>query len=200
MLSLHPFTFFKFCFCTFLMLISDRGVRHGAPRHTRFRNPLDFMWISDFRTDFWISKWISGFQSGFLDLKVDFWISSRFLDFIWTAIIVKIQLKCTHDPWTAFLSAYTLTEYSYRLLQSAQTACSLIVIHVHAMCVRWLLYIFICIMFVVIHIHTILCVRSHSYIMHLQLQLHHLRRMTFVPNRRSAGYKGLSLWWHSITP
>ena len=66
----------------------------------RFRNPLDFKWISDFRmdfwisewmdfkVDFWISKWISGFQSGFLDFKVDFWISKRisgfqsgFLDF-----------------------------------------------------------------------------------------------------------------------
>ena len=42
--------------------------------------------------DFWISKWISGFQSGFLDFKADFWISKwisgfqsgfleRFLDF-----------------------------------------------------------------------------------------------------------------------
>ena len=35
--------------------------------------------------DFWISKRISGFQSGFLDFKVDFlrdfWISSEFLDF-----------------------------------------------------------------------------------------------------------------------
>ena len=77
-----------------------RGVRHGASRRTRFRNPLDFKWISDFRMDFWISgfqsgfldfwisKWISGFQSGFLDFKVDFWISkwisgfqSGFLDF-----------------------------------------------------------------------------------------------------------------------
>ena len=29
----------------------------------------------DFKMDFWISKWISGFQSGFLDFKVDFWIS-----------------------------------------------------------------------------------------------------------------------------
>ena len=45
-------------------------------------------WISgflDFKVDFWISKWISGFQSGFLDFKVDFsrdfWISSEFLDF-----------------------------------------------------------------------------------------------------------------------
>ena len=39
-------------------------------------------WISgfqsgflDFKVDFWISKWISGFQSGFLDFKADFWIS-----------------------------------------------------------------------------------------------------------------------------
>ena len=39
-------------------------------------------WISgfqsgflDFRLDFRISEWISGFQSGFLDFKVDFWIS-----------------------------------------------------------------------------------------------------------------------------
>ena len=71
-----------------------RGVRHGASRRTRFRNPLDFKWISDFRmdfgfqngfldfkVDFWISKWISGFQSGFLDFKVDFWISKRISGF-----------------------------------------------------------------------------------------------------------------------
>ena len=39
-------------------------------------------WISgfqsgflDFKVDFWISDWISGFQSGFLDFRVDFWIS-----------------------------------------------------------------------------------------------------------------------------
>ena len=84
-----------------LIVMLNRGVRHGAPRRTRFRNPLDFTWISDFRMDFWISKWISGFQvdfwiskwisgfrSGFLDFKVDFWISkwisgfqSGFLDF-----------------------------------------------------------------------------------------------------------------------
>ena len=39
-------------------------------------------WISgfqsgflDFKADFWISKRISGFQSGFLDFKADFWIS-----------------------------------------------------------------------------------------------------------------------------
>ena len=75
-------------------LAFDRGVRHGASRRTRFRNPLDFKWISDFRmdfgfqngfldfkVDFWISKWISGFQSGFLDFKVDFWISKRISGF-----------------------------------------------------------------------------------------------------------------------
>ena len=48
-------------------------------------------WISgflDFKVDFWISKRISGFQSRFLDFKADFWISkwisgfqSGFLDF-----------------------------------------------------------------------------------------------------------------------
>ena len=52
---------------------------------------FEIQWISgflDFKVDFWISKWISGFQSGFLDFKVDFWISkwisgfqSGFLDF-----------------------------------------------------------------------------------------------------------------------
>ena len=51
-----------------------RGVRHSASRRTRFRNPLDFTWISDFRLDFWISR-------GFLDFKVDFWISRGFPDF-----------------------------------------------------------------------------------------------------------------------
>ena len=32
----------------------------------------------DFKVDFWISKWISGFQIGFLDFRVDFWISLDF--------------------------------------------------------------------------------------------------------------------------
>ena len=74
--------------CTIRVRRNERGVRHGAVRRTRFRNPVDFRWISgfqfgflDFKVDFWISKWISGFQSGFLDFK---WISgfqSGFLDF-----------------------------------------------------------------------------------------------------------------------
>ena len=36
--------------------------------------------------DFWISDWISGFHSGFLDFSLDFWISawiSGFLDSVW---------------------------------------------------------------------------------------------------------------------
>ena len=74
--------------------LQSQGVRHGASQRTRFRNPLDFMWILDFRLDFtWISgfldlkvdfldfkvdfrisKWISGFQSGFLDnFQSGFW-------------------------------------------------------------------------------------------------------------------------------
>ena len=74
-----------------MMCYRLRGVRHGASRRTRFRNPLDFKWISDFRMDFWIS----GFQSGFLDFRLDFWISqwisgfhSGFLDF-WISVWIS---------------------------------------------------------------------------------------------------------------
>ena len=77
--------------------------------------------------DFWISKWISGFQSGFLDFKADFWISkwisrgiSGFQANFWISKRIsgfhlnryysKIQLKYTHDSSTAFLSACMLTD------------------------------------------------------------------------------------------
>ena len=59
-------------------------------RRTRFRNPLDFTWISDFRLDFWISR-------GFLDFKVDFWIS-KWISTFWILfeellfVILKILL------------------------------------------------------------------------------------------------------------
>ena len=99
--------------------------------HVDFRFQNGFL---DFKRDFWISKCISGFQSWFLDFTVDFWISSGFLDFIWIAIILNIQLKYIHDSWTAFLSTYMLTEYKVTgtsPLHSAQAACSLIVIHIH---------------------------------------------------------------------
>ena len=81
--------------CTELSLCSQgfvtRGVRHGLSWRTRFRNPPDFTWISDFRLDFWIScgfldfnmdLWISGFQRGILDFKVDFYISKWILGFV----------------------------------------------------------------------------------------------------------------------
>ena len=45
--------------------------------------------------DFWISEWISGFHSGFLDFTVDFWISQwisgfqlGFLDF-WISVWIS---------------------------------------------------------------------------------------------------------------
>ena len=45
--------------------------------------------------DFWISDWISGFHSGFLDFTVDFWISKwisgfqlGFLDF-WISVWIS---------------------------------------------------------------------------------------------------------------
>ena len=45
--------------------------------------------------DFWISDWISGFHSGFLDFTVDFWISQwisgfqlGFLDF-WISVWIS---------------------------------------------------------------------------------------------------------------
>ena len=55
-----------------------RGVRHGTFRRTRFRNPLNFTWISDFRLDFWISKWISGFH---VDFRISKWISTFWILF-----------------------------------------------------------------------------------------------------------------------
>ena len=51
---------------------SGHETSHGAPRRTRFRNPLDHVDFGfqngflDFKVDFWISVWISGFQFGFL--------------------------------------------------------------------------------------------------------------------------------------
>ena len=59
----------------------ERGRGLGTRLATARFGVRDFeiQWISggflDFRLDFWISNWISGFHSGFLDFKVDFWIS-----------------------------------------------------------------------------------------------------------------------------
>ena len=56
-----------------------QGVRHGAPRRTRYWNPQDFMWISDFRMIFWISKWVSKFQSAWIS-GFQKWISGFHLN------------------------------------------------------------------------------------------------------------------------
>ena len=92
------------------IVCSYRGVRHGAVRRTRFRNPVDLGGFLDFSLDFWISGFQSGFldfkvdfwiSSGFLDFKVDFWISSGFLDFkadFWISLFLKIQLMNNHEP------------------------------------------------------------------------------------------------------
>ena len=66
------------CITKLYTKVISRGVRHGASRRTRFRNPLDFKWISDFRMDFWISKWTSRGISGF---QANFWISKRISGF-----------------------------------------------------------------------------------------------------------------------
>ena len=150
--------------------------------------------------DFWISKWIldfkriSGFQSGCLD-------------FIWTATILNIQLKCTHD---AFLSAYM---HANRIQSHRQFTATYIahrqrvrwlLTYSYAYCllrVRWLLYIFIRILLATFRCHeysySTTCSLT-SCIIHLDLAIHHLRRITFIPDRRSAGYKGHSSCYYVI--
>ena len=101
--------------------------------------------------DSWISKWISGFQSGFLDFKVDwtskwisgfqadFWISKRISGFHLNQCYSEEQLNYTYDTLTVFLSAYWLTEYKVTgtsPLHSAQAACSLSYIYIRILCVH----------------------------------------------------------------
>ena len=39
--------------------------------------------------DFWILEWISGFQIGFLDFSLDFWISGFFTVDSWISVWVS---------------------------------------------------------------------------------------------------------------
>ena len=41
--------------------------------------------------DFWISEWISGFHSGFLDFTVDFWISGFQFGFLPTVYEISFM-------------------------------------------------------------------------------------------------------------
>ena len=84
--NLHGFGHASNCCtcCRFIELVS-RARPRGPPRRvsayeisksTGFQVDFGFQnGFLDFKVDFWISKWISGFQSGFLDFKADFWIS-----------------------------------------------------------------------------------------------------------------------------
>ena len=62
-------------------------------------------WISgfqsgflDFRVDFWISEWISGFQIGFLDFTVDFWISQWISGFQFVFLPTVYEISFVTDP------------------------------------------------------------------------------------------------------
>ena len=48
----------------------------------------------NFRLDFWISRWISGFHSGFLDFSLDFWISGFQFGFLPTVY----EISFVTDP------------------------------------------------------------------------------------------------------
>ena len=56
-----------------------QGCQHEGSATARLGvQDFEIHWIS---SGFRISEWISGFQSGFLDFKVDFWISKRISGF-----------------------------------------------------------------------------------------------------------------------
>ena len=53
--------------------------------------------------DFWISDWISGFHSGFLDFSLDFWISGFQFGFLQTVY----EISFVTDPSHAYACYYT---------------------------------------------------------------------------------------------
>ena len=56
--------------------------------------------------DFWISDWISGFHSGFLDFTVDFWISAWISGFQFGFLPTVYEISFVTDPsYTAELFA-----------------------------------------------------------------------------------------------
>ena len=48
--------------------------------------------------DFWISDWISGFHSGFLDFTVDFWISGFQFGFLPTVYEISFVMDTSLSP------------------------------------------------------------------------------------------------------
>ena len=58
-----------------LLIFVSHAKNLGDHAQTYAASALILVMISGFRQDFRISRWISGFQVGFLDFKLDFWIS-----------------------------------------------------------------------------------------------------------------------------
>ena len=156
----------------------------------------------DFKMDFWISKWIFGF----LDFKVDFWISFESVLFV----ILKIQLKYTHEKSMNHIPLsldanriqchrhFTAMQRILRVVIHIHThtvcchtyAC--LIIHTHAHTVYCHTHASLFIDFIHIHTHTA-CSLSVIHYMYKQVRYCNMRdlgRMDFVPDWRSAGYKG----------
>ena len=60
--------------------------------------------------DFWISQWISGFHSGFLDFSLDFWISGFQFGFLLT--VYEISFVTDPSSKTAPMSTSGLNKQS----------------------------------------------------------------------------------------
>ena len=60
--------------------------------------------------DFWISDWISGFHSGFLDFTVDFWISQWISGFQFGFLPTVYEISFVTDP-SILLDYIQMSEY-----------------------------------------------------------------------------------------
>ena len=94
--------------------------------------PVDFGFL-----DFWISKWISGFQSGFLDIKVDFYISKWILGFVWKIIICYPE-DTAHEQWRLLSLRCTMSQALHSLpLHTATNTSSWTNIHYNSIVCRF---------------------------------------------------------------
>jgi len=70
----------------------------------------------DFRMDFWISDWISGFHSGFLDFILDFWISGFQFGFL----PMVYEISFVTDPSSIAVMAKCKQASLLRLVQEGR--------------------------------------------------------------------------------
>ena len=66
--------------------------------------------------DFWISDWISGFHSGFLDFSLDFWISGFQFGFLQTVY----EISFVTDPSAPAIQAGPLLVHATDILCRGQ--------------------------------------------------------------------------------